>query len=46
MRYEVYDLEVPGQQNGPAALTAYLLDAISVAPEKQRPAVIVVPGGG
>ncbi len=46
MRYEIYDLEAPGQQEGPAKLTAYLLDAVSVAPEKKRPAVIVVPGGG
>lgn len=46
MRHEIHNLEVPGQQEGPATLTAYLLDAISVAPEKQRPAVIVVPGGG
>ena len=46
MRYEVYDLEVPGQQSGPAVLTAYLLDAVSAAPDKKRPAVIVVPGGG
>lgn len=46
MRYEVHTLDVPGQQEGPAKLTAYLLDVISVAPKKQRPAVIVVPGGG
>lgn len=46
MRYETRNLEVPGQQEGPAVLTAYILDAVSVAPEKKRPAVIVVPGGG
>lgn len=46
MRYETIRLTVPGQTEGPAALTLYLLDAISVAPEKKRPMVIVVPGGG
>lgn len=46
MRYQVLDLEVPGQQSGPASLSAYLLDAVSVAPKKRRPSVIVVPGGG
>lgn len=46
MRYETHNLTVPGQQESPAVLTAYLLDAISTAPDRQRPAVIVVPGGG
>ncbi|MCD8083436.1 MAG: alpha/beta hydrolase [Clostridiales bacterium] len=46
MRYEQIPLRVPGQQTGPAALNAYILDAIHVAPHKRRPAVIVVPGGG
>lgn len=46
MRYETWNLKVPGQAEGEASLTAYLLDTISVAPGKRRPAVIVIPGGG
>lgn len=46
MKYDKIDLVVPGQQQGPAKLTLYLLDAVSVEPEKKRPLVIVVPGGG
>ena len=29
-----------------ASITGYLLDAISVAPDRKRPAVIICPGGG
>lgn len=46
MRYETLDIHVPGQQKGPAKLSAYILDNIKVAPERKRTAVIVVPGGG
>lgn len=46
MKYEKTELSVPGQKTGPAVLTLYLLDALSVAPEKKRPLVIVLPGGG
>lgn len=46
MKYETLKITVPGQQDGSADLTAYLLDAISVAPEKVRPAVLICPGGG
>lgn len=45
MKYEHIKLEVPGQQEL-AGLTVYLLDALSVAPEKKRSMIIVVPGGG
>lgn len=46
MRYETHNLIVQGQMEGPAVLTAYLLEPVSTAPDRQRPAVIVVPGGG
>ncbi len=46
MKYEKIELKVPGQQTGPAVLTAYMQDALSIAPKKKRPVVIVVPGGG
>jgi acetyl esterase/lipase len=46
MKYEHLDLLVPGQKTGTAGAQLYLLDALSVAPEKCRPMVIVVPGGG
>ncbi|MDD3252030.1 MAG: alpha/beta hydrolase [Lachnospiraceae bacterium] len=46
MNLQKIQLTVPGQQTGAAVLTTYLLDGISAVPEKQRPAVIVVPGGG
>lgn len=46
MKYEKIEIHVPGQLTGPAILTSYLLDNISVAEEKLRPAVIVCPGGG
>lgn len=39
-------LEVPGQQTGAATLTTYILDPVSVASDKRRPAVVVIPGGG
>lgn len=38
-------VEVPGQLTGAAVLTVYLLDTVSVAPDKLRPLVIVIPGG-
>lgn len=46
MRYEKNEITVQGQVEGPALLTSYLLDRISVNEEKSRPAVIVCPGGG
>lgn len=46
MKYEMIDIKAPGQQEGPAKLSAYILDNIKVAPERKRTAVIVVPGGG
>lgn len=46
MRNEKIEITVPGQVDGPAVLTSYILDAVSVAPKKRRPAVIVCPGGG
>lgn len=46
MIYEQIKLDVLGQQDKMAELAIYLLDAVSVAPEKKRPMVIVVPGGG
>lgn len=46
MNYRQLDLNVEGQKTGPAKLTVYLLDSVSAAPERKRPMVIVVPGGG
>lgn len=46
MKYEQIEITVPCQQTGPAKLTAFLLDNISVAEERRRPAVILCPGGG
>lgn len=46
MKYQSYDIVVDGQKTGPAVLQTYLLDAISVAPEKKRPLVIICKGGG
>lgn len=40
------EIAVPGQKTGKATLTCYQLDAVSAAPERVRPAVIVCPGGG
>lgn len=40
------EITVPGQQTGKATLTAYLIDQLSVAPDRLRPAVVVCPGGG
>ena len=37
MRMESFPIVVPGQQTGPAELTLYQIDNISVAPEKKRP---------
>ena len=45
MKYESWNIAVEGQKTGEAVLHGYLLDAISVAPEKKRPAVIVCAGG-
>ena len=46
MKYDKINLVVEGQKTGEARLTVYLLDPVSVSPEKRRPLVIVVPGGG
>lgn len=46
MKYERLKITVPGQQAGAVNLNAYLLDAISIAPTKARPAVLICPGGG
>lgn len=46
MKYQSYDITVDGQKTGPAVLHTYLLDAISVSPEKKRPLVIICKGGG
>lgn len=46
MIMESHCLTVPGQKTGPAGLTVYRIDNISVAPEKKRPMVIVCGGGG
>lgn len=46
MRYGTKEIIVEGQQAGPAMLSEYILDPVSVAPDKRRPAVIVCPGGG
>lgn len=46
MRNEKIRLQVPGQQTGPATLTVYIQDALSVAADRTRPMVVVVPGGG
>lgn len=40
------EITVPGQTTGKATLTAYLIDPVSVAPSRLRPAVIICPGGG
>lgn len=46
MRYQVEHIAVPGQQTGTAELREYILDPVSVAPKRLRPAVVVCPGGG
>ena len=46
MRYEKREITVEGQVTGPASVDWYLLDSVSVAPDKKRPLVIVCPGGG
>lgn len=46
MKYDSFEIAAEGQVTGPVSLHAYLLDSISVAPEKKRPAVIVCEGGG
>ena len=46
MRYQVEHIAVPGQQTGAAEFREYILDPVSVAPKRLRPAVVVCPGGG
>lgn len=46
MRYETMRLEVPRQQTGEALLQLYLLDSLEFAPERLRPMILVLPGGG
>lgn len=46
MRIQQYTITVPEQKTGPARLTLYQIDNISVAPQKKRPLVIVCGGGG
>ncbi|MCI8294848.1 MAG: alpha/beta hydrolase [Lachnospiraceae bacterium] len=46
MRQQPFKIAVPGQKTGPAILTVYQIDNISVAMEKRRPFVIVCGGGG
>lgn len=46
MRYQTIEIQVPGQQEGPAILSSYILDNIAAVPERKRPAVLVVTGGG
>ncbi len=46
MRYETIDITAPGQQEGPAKLSAYILDNLKAEPGRKRTTVIVVPGGG
>lgn len=46
MRQQQFTITVPGQETGPAVLTLYQIDNISVAPEKKRPFVIICGGGG
>lgn len=46
MKYENIKITAEGQLTGPAVLHTYLLDNISVAMDKKRPAVIVCAGGG
>lgn len=45
MRYERKKIIVDGQVTGPASVDWYILDSISVSPDKKRPVVIVCPGG-
>lgn len=46
MKYETISMAVPGQITGTASLTAYLLDSVSISPDKLRPGIVVIPGGG
>lgn len=46
MKYDKINMTVQGQKTGEARLAVYLLDSVSVSPDKERPLVIVVPGGG
>lgn len=46
MRYETMKLTVSGQKTGPAELKLYLLDVLDHDPDKTRPMILVLPGGG
>lgn len=46
MKYQKEQIYVPGQESGSAKFDEYILDPVSVAPERRRPAVVVCPGGG
>lgn len=46
MRHEEFEIPVEGQVSEAVKLHSYILDAVSVDPEKKRTAVIVCPGGG
>lgn len=46
MKNQIIEINVPGQLTGSAAVTTYMLDKSSVAPDRVRPAVVVCPGGG
>lgn len=42
----VIPIAVPGQETGPAKLNLYLLDQLSFAPDRRRPMILILPGGG
>lgn len=46
MIQEEYPITVPGQKTGPAILTVFRIDNISVAPDKKRPMAVICSGGG
>lgn len=46
MRLETRDITVPGQLSSPAKLTGYIIDPVSAAPGRLRPAIVICPGGG
>lgn len=46
MRCISKEITVAGQQTGPAHVQLYLLDPVSVDPDKKRPLIVVCPGGG
>lgn len=45
MKYQEISITVPGQVTGPAKLTTYILNQLAVEEDRQRPAIIVCPGG-